>query len=494
MARTLLRNLTLHRKKKVPLHAQLTEGLRDLVRTGILRSGDQLPSTRELAADFQISRNTAIAAYDQLIGEGYLEPRPRSGIVVSGALHPVLPPNMVATQKMPAASPAPTNGALLPNTSGRLTLPLPFRPSQPDVRLFPLAVWNRCRTKALQHHGVALLHYQSRATLGLPLLQRALATYLRDSRGLRCEPEQIMVTTGSQQALFLLALLLLQGRQRLAYVEDPGYFGAKDAFLAVGASLVPVPVDEQGLQVPASLPAGAVLYTTPSRQFPTGACLPVARRLALLQMAQRCQAWLIEDDYDGEFRYSMAPVPSMAGLGDSRIGDSHGVGQGRVFYVGSMSKVLFPALRIGYVVLPPPFVEPMRRLRMVADDHGPLLDQATLAEFLQRGHLYSHLRRCRKEYAHRLDAFLQAAKDLALPLHFPHTDGGMNLPALWTRAERRPIDGVRLDGVEVPSLARYLHQPSGPAAPSFDGLLFGFTAHSPAAIRQALRKLQSALL
>jgi GntR family transcriptional regulator / MocR family aminotransferase len=464
MPRRPLSALALDRSLSAPLQTQLALRLKQRIQHRELLPGEPLPSTRALAADLRVSRNTVSAAYDQLVSEGYLDPRPRSGIFISEALagHTMQPP------ARPLANPA---------RPPRLTGPVPFHPCQPDVRLFPLGLWNRLRGRALRHYGSAILHYQSRHTLGLPALQRELAFYLRDSRGVRCVPEQIAITSGSQQALYLLAQLLCRRGATTAFLEDPVYLGARSAFAAAGARLSPVPVDREGVTLPARWPTGSVFYTTPSRQFPTGATLAVARRLALLQAARSAQAWIIEDDYDSEFRYTRPPLPSLHSLDDA----------GRVIYVGSLSKVLFPSLRIGYVVLPPALLEQLLQLRSVMDDHGPLIDQATLAEFIAQGALYRHIRRCRREYASRLAAFLENAVDL--PLEFPHTDGGMNLLG-WLPPGADDLAAsatLATGGWNVPSARSYALRAAQP------GLLFGFTAFAPHTIRLHLRRLAPSL-
>ncbi|MFN7918674.1 MAG: PLP-dependent aminotransferase family protein [Bryobacteraceae bacterium] len=470
MAKKLLGSIVVTRNKSASLQSQLAMGLKRAIQSGTLAAGDQIPSTRELASELALSRNTVTAAYDQLVSEGYLESAPRSGIFVARSLAGyVLPPSARASPD-PVPSPA----------ARRSTGPLPFRPSQPDVRLFPLALWNRMRARALSRYGASLLHYQSNDSLSWPALARALAGYLQDSRGVRCQWDDVAVTTGSQQALYLLAHVLARPG-RTVYVEDPGYPGAKAAFEQAGAAIVPLPVDQDGVVPPASIEPGSVIYTTPSRQFPTGASLPVARRMALIRVAHEAGGWIIEDDYDSEFRYGRGPLPSLHGLDPD----------GSVIYVGSMSKVLFPSLRIGYVVLPPRLREPFRELRAVVDDHGPVVDQAALAEFISSGSFHSHIRRCRKEYARRLDTFVTAAGRSRLPLDFAHTSGGMNLTGIF----REPPPGgdvaasARLDekGFSTPPLSRFAIAPVAP------GLVFGFTAFDDAVIRGGLTRIASLL-
>jgi GntR family transcriptional regulator / MocR family aminotransferase len=467
MPRKLLSAIILSRAKRASLQQQLVVSLKDAVRKGQILPGDAFPSSRELAQDLKISRNTVLIAYDQLLGEGYLESRPRSGLFVSTALSKQV---QVSKSSSPSASqkgPAQTKQL-------RLVGPPRFRPCQPDVGLFPLAAWNRSRNRALRAQGTALLHYQPNHTLGIPALRRTLAEYLRDSRGVRCHWEQVAITNGSQQALYLLSRLLLKpGIQ--AYLEDPGYLGARLAFRSVGAEIAPVPVDKDGIVPPAALVPRSVIYVTPSRQFPTGASLPVARRLALIELLKPSRSWLIEDDYDSEFRYTSAPLPSLQGLDTS----------GRVIYTGTMSKVLFPSLRIGYVVLPESLVEKFSQARGVVDEQGSLIDQSTLADFISSGTFHRHIRRCRKVYAERQKTFLAAAAEFKLPLEFPHPGGGMSLMGLWTRPAatdatlRRKIAETEL-GVTL--LSRY----SLKAARR--GLVFGYTALDHNAIRTALRQ------
>jgi GntR family transcriptional regulator/MocR family aminotransferase len=374
-----------------------------------------------------------------------------------------------------AKPPSPAAADLPPPLAG----PVPFRPCQPDVRLFPLALWNRARTRALRRHGTRLLDYHPEEPLGLPSLRRSLAAHLEGSRAVRCDWRQIAVTGGSQQALFMLSEILLKPGDVVG-LEDPGYLGARLAFEHARAALHPLPVDAAGLRLPGRASfAPKLLYTTPSRQFPTGSCLSLARRLELVAFAARKGAWVVEDDYDSEFRYSRGPLPSLHSLDRSD----------RVIYVGSASKALFPSLRLGYVVLPSSLVEPFANLRAAIDEHGPVVDQATLAEFLESGALYSHIRRSRREYGARMEVFVEAAERLGLPLAFPHADGGMNLAGFLAKGRDDAASSRRLEekGLDIRPLSRYALRPVAP------GLVFGFTAFEPAEIRRSLERAASAL-
>ena len=462
--------IVLDRNKRESSQTQLAVSLKELVQARVLAPGEAVPSSRDLARDLRISRNTVIQAYDRLIGEGYLEPSARRGLFVSESLTE----KILSRTGLSNASTTVSRFVFQQN-SEKLGMPVPFRPCQPDVRLFPLALWNRMRTRALRSYGTHLLHYQSELTLGFPSLRRTLATYLRESRGVQCDWHQVAITTGSQQALYLLAHLLLRPESRVA-MEDPGYLGARFAWQRTGARLIPVSIDAEGMRLPPDKRFSAELvYTTPSRQFPTGACLSLSRRLSLVEFAARTNAWIIEDDYDSEFRYSRPPLPSLQSLDSS----------GRVIYIGSMSKVLFPSLRIGYVVLPASLVQEFTALRSVLDDHGPLIDQATLAQFIDAGAFYSHIRRSRRAYGERLQTFIESASKLLLPLSFPYIDGGMNLTGFLdsTEDDRECSDRLKSIGIEIPALSQYSLRPTRP------GLVFGFTAFEQRTTQEQMKRV-----
>ena len=414
-------------------------------------------------------------AYDRLASEGYLEAVSRSGVFVSSSI--TLSPHATWPARPKEARRRPPPPA--PAVRSPLGSPAPFRPSQPDVSLFPLLVWNRMRSRALRLEGRNLLHYQASCVAGLPALRQNVAAYLSDSRGVRCDWRQVVITAGSQQGLYLLATLLLGPRHK-AYVEDPGYVEARLAFQRTGAKIVPGPVDDQGLRLPPSGGGGiSLIYTTPSRQFPTGVSLSLARRIALIDYAGRSGAWVVEDDYDSELRYGAAPLPSLQSLD----------GSGRVIYVGTFSKLLFPSLRLGYVVVPESLLDAFLEVKHLIDDHLPLVDQATLALFLESGAFYSHIRRCRRAYAERHALFRKLFADSELRIEFPITDGGMNLAGFLPAGRDDAALSRRLGnaGFDVPPLSRYAIRATRP------GLLFGFTAFTPAIIRSALPRLRRVL-
>lgn len=462
-----LGSILLDAKQNASLQAQLCAQMKQMIQHGELRASQRLPSSRDLAIQLNVSRNTVVAAYEMLVSEGYLETAARSGVFVGRATS--------AFQSNPPQSVART--ARIPDEPQRhpgFRAPVPFRPSQPDVRLFPIKIWNRHRARVLKQEA-NILHYQSVYSSGLDSLRKAIAGYLRDSRGVRCDWREIAITSGSQQALFLVAHLLINPNGRV-YMEDPGYLGARMAWKQAGARIVPIPVDCEGLVLPAAdARPVSLIYVTPSRQFPLGTCMSLGRRLELLRCAENLETWIVEDDYDSEFRYNSPPLPSLQNLDENR----------RVVYVGSFSKILFPALRLGYVVLPPQLVDRFAAIKHVADDHGPLVDQATLTAFMESGAFYTHLRRCRRHYAERQQCFLAEMRKYDLPFEFPITDGGMNLAGLlpagaddcrWSRLFAQ-------QALDISPLSRYAIEDGR------RGMLFGFTAFEPKAIRTGIAKL-----
>ena len=457
----ILGGIWLDRRDAATLQNQVVRQIKDLIQGGVLRPRQMLPSSRELALQLRVSRNTVVYAYDRLISEGYAESRSRSGVFVCSLVTLPRRGREANAAKQPRALDADTV------SSGRvLRPPVPFRPCQPDVTLFPLPIWNRLRGRALRQHGSDLLHYQASCIPGFPALRQILAQYLQASRGVQCHWRQIVITSGSQQALYLLAKLLVPSCGEKIYMEDPGYLGARLAWQSAQAAIIPGALDEQGLQLPGSDIRGlAGIYTTPSRQFPTGISLSLARRLEILVYAARNKTWVIEDDYDAEFRYSAAPLPSLQSL------DANG----RVIYVGTFSKVLFPALRVGYVVVPAELFDRFRAAKHLIDDHGPLIDQATLAMFLESGAFHSHIRRCRRAYAERQELFLNMFRRSGLPLEFRNTDGGMNLTGWLPKGADDRAWSLRMrgGGLDIPSLSSYSLKARTP------GLVFGFTAFAP---------------
>jgi GntR family transcriptional regulator/MocR family aminotransferase len=467
--------IAVDRRRETPLHRQIYEEWRRGILAGRFAPGERMPSTRELAIALGVARATVASAYDQLVAEGYLEGHHGSGTFVS--------------QQLPERGVLPVAGAAVPRRRARVRLsayvqrlgPVVPRPPVapgvidlsiigPDHDLFPFDAWGRLVRRHLRRLSPALFRY-GRDGAGHVRLRAAIAAYLRRSRAVRCAPEQVVIVSGSQQALDLAARVLIDPGDEVA-VEEPGYPGARHVFAAAGATPRPVRVDGDGLVV-GELPAGARLaYVTPSHQFPLGASLSVARRLDLLSWAQARGAYVVEDDYDSEFRYDGAPLPALKGLGDPS----------RVVYVGTFSTAMFPGLRLGYLVVPPPLVEPFVRAKWHADRHTAALEQAALADFLEEGMFEQHVRRMRRIYAARRAALLDALDE-----HFGRRAtvlgdaAGMHLVVRLDGPDRRP----RVDQRVVVRDTRIYY--AGPAPPG--EYVLGFASLSERALREAVRRL-----
>jgi GntR family transcriptional regulator/MocR family aminotransferase len=410
--------LRVERASRVPIHRQIYEGLRRAILDGLLRPGQRVPSTRALAADLDVSRLPVLTAYDQLLHERYLEGRVGSGTFVSGAL----PDDLLQSVGSPttARSNSTRPGAQPPRTRDEGGLG-PFRMSLPALDRFPHAIW--ARLVARHAHGLTHAQMAYGDPAGQLPLRIAIAEHLRTARGVRCEAEQVLIVSGSQAALRLATAVLLKRGDRVA-VEEPGYPGARAALGAGGAELVPVRVDEEGMSVSSLRRRGGrvrAAYVTPSHQYPLGTSMTAARRLALLDWARRGGAWVLEDDYDSEYRYVSRPLGALQGM------DGHD----RVIYIGTFSKVLFPALRVGYLVVPPSLWQRFIDAREAFDLFSPTLYQLALAEFLREGHLVRHLRRMRGVYLERRDALLSGlARHCADRVTLHNADAGLHVAVL----------------------------------------------------------------
>jgi GntR family transcriptional regulator/MocR family aminotransferase len=471
------------------MYRQVYDAVRAAVLSGRLPAGTRLPPQRDLARELGVSRNTVMLAFEQLTVEGYLEGRVGAGTFVTQTL----PDDLLQVRR-----PAPAARANARSTSrglsrrGRMlaknevSLPLagemrPFRIGMPDPRAFPFHEWARIISRLWRNPPQELVRYGDPAGYGP--LREAIAAYAAAARGVRCDPSQVIVVSGSQQALDLAARLLLDPGDEV-WVEDPGYIGAGAALRAAGAELRPVPVDNQGLRVDEgerTAPLARAAYVTPSHQFPLSVTMSLPRRLALLKWAAAHGAWILEDDYDSEYRYEGRPLASLQGL------DQHD----RVIYIGTFSKVMFPSLRLGYAIVPAELAEAFARARAAADRHPPTVDQAALAEFIAQGHLGRHIRRVRALYQERRDLLCELARrELAGALDVLAPDTGMHTVG-WLPP--RVNDGAASKrafaaGVDAPPLSAYRHTAGGRGA-----LLLGFSAYDARELAAGVHKLAEAL-
>jgi len=445
--------------------------LRQAIHSSTLDAGERLPSSRLLAADLAISRVTVEAAYGQLESEGYLTRTTGRGTFVAADI-------LVTARRRTVSPPVRLSqrGAQIHAGGGCDDPPFPqaFAAGSPDLRAFPHRTWRRLLQQRLRQDGEALMRYGH--PQGLPQLRAAVADYLAQSRGVRCSPDRVMILTSSQQALQMIALLLCDSGDTV-WMEEPGYAGARHAFRSAGARIGGIRVDEHGA-VPAEDGTPGLVYLTPSHQYPTGVTLSLARRLAWLDFARRSGSWLIEDDYDSEFHYDQRPQPALQGLEEDA----------RVLYLGTFSKVLFPSLRLAYMVVPDALIAPLCRLRSMMDGHSAQLMQAVTADFMQHGHFAAHLRLMRQLYASRRDLLCRELEDKLgdrLTL-LPH-QGGLQLTVeLNGGDERRLTQEAAERGLLLPPLSPLYHQQGSGMR---EGWILGYTALRPAEIRQAVARL-----
>lgn len=468
-----------------PAARWLADAIRAEILEGRLAPGARLPATRELARQYALARGTVVHAFEQLRSEGYVVGTVGAGTRVSE----VLPESLL--QARPAqrvrAAPARSRPLALSAFATRVTFfrgyeprsLRAFRANQPALDLFPTTLWAQVAARRLRRASSALL--LGSEPLGYLPLREAVAEYLNTSRGARCEAGQVVIVSGAQEALDLVARLTLDPGDRVA-IEDPGYGGAARVFEANGATLVPMPVDDEGMTVRGRTWRGVRLaYCTPAHQFPLGMSMSLSRRLALLEWARESGSWIFEDDYDAEYRYAGRPVPALQGL------DRHGV----VCFAGTFSKVLFPSLRLGYLVVPPALMETVTAAKSVVTRHAPLLDQAVLADFIADGHFARHLRRMRGIYAARLQVLLDdGGQQLGGALEFSQVEAGLQTvgwlaPGADGAAAER---GAAARGVEVRAISRFARR-----ALARDGLQLGFAAVDEAEIRRGVRELAMAL-
>jgi GntR family transcriptional regulator / MocR family aminotransferase len=404
----------------LPLHRQLYEALRRAMLGGKIGSGERLPSSRDLAQDLQLSRNTVVAALSQLSVEGYLQSRVGSGTYVADSV-PRISPGSAAQMRRPSAALGDhahsqagaglsARGQALSSQFCATELEVqPFTPGIADFSAFPLALWQRLQNKHWRMTYPDMLDYASSG--GYAPLRRAIADYLRVFRSVRLDAEQVIVTTGTQQSLELCARLLADHGDTV-WLEDPAYWGAAKSFLAAGLALQPVDVDTEGICPSAAHAAKPprLIYLTPSHQYPTGAVMSLSRRQQLLSTARVHKAWVLEDDYDSEFRFSGPPISSLEGLD----------GDGRVLYMGTFSKVLYPGIKLGYLVVPKPLAAAFKQAHYDLNRPGQMPLQAALAEFIDMGHFSSTLRRARQSYGERRQCLLAALQPV---LAAPSTEG-----------------------------------------------------------------------
>jgi GntR family transcriptional regulator/MocR family aminotransferase len=479
---------------ETPAYRRLYQALRSEILGGRLGPGARLPATRDLARQYQLSRGTIVTAFELLKSEGYLDGSIGSGTYVSK----VLPDDLLhverdgrrAGDRQPSVQPKPRRRMsgyakrvrLFPDLETRP--PRAFRANIPALDLFPVGLWTQLATRRWRKASTHLL--RGCDPLGYRPLKEAVADYLNTSRGVRCSPEQVAIVSGVQEALDLAARIFLNPGDRVC-MENPGYIGAAMVFESVGAKIVAMALDEEGIQLRAPALRGArLVYVTPGHQFPLGIGMSLARRLQLLDWARKSGALIFEDDYDSEFRYSGRPVPALQGLDRN---DS-------VLFAGSFSKVLFPSLRVGYLVIPPDLVDYFAAAKSITTRHAQLVDQAVLCDFITEGHFGRHLRRMRGIYAERLSVLLQSARErLVGLLDISSVEAGLQTVGWLPRgiSGESATRAAAARNVEVIPLSWYHRGRATGFQPSREALQLGFAAVDPREIERGVQDLARAL-
>jgi GntR family transcriptional regulator/MocR family aminotransferase len=464
------------------LQQQIYDGIRRAILTGLARPGARLPSSRVLAADLGVCRATSLLAFEQLIAEGYVVTRSGAGTYVAPDLPDDLPRGRGNWRRVTARHPplAARATALAGARARAWRLPggpRPFRVGTPALDLLPVRLWTQLTARRQRSASASQFDYGE-----WPPLREAIAAHLRSARGTQCSAEQVLIVAGAQAGLDLMARLLLDPGDAV-WMEEPGYPGAQSALIAAGARLVPVPVDEEGLDVEAGIRRARdarLAYVTPSHQFPLGAVMSLPRRLALLKWASAAEAWVVEDDYDSEFRHGTRPVPCLHGIDVDN----------RVIYVGTFSKSLFPSLRLGFVIVPQDLRERLVAARRTLEFQPPVLNQAVLADFMMDGHYERHLRRMRVAYRERLDAMVSAAaRFCGGTLRVRQVLTGLHAVAdLEDGDDERVAWEARARGVEAMPLSMFAS-----VATAANGLLLGFAPIRPEDAADGMRRLAASI-
>jgi GntR family transcriptional regulator / MocR family aminotransferase len=482
----------LDRASTEPLYEQLYRQIREELESGSFEpAASRLPSSRALADRLGISRLTVNLAFSKLLAEGYLRSRERSGIFVAERL----PATFL---KAPTPS-TPTPSLRRPRVARRIAKMTDKRASRdldggfagppsvtflaglPAVDEFPIQVWERLRAQALAEKGAHLLRYGS--PRGEAELRKAIAAYLCDFRGAHCHPDQVIVVAATQQAMLICALTLLNHGEPV-WLEDPGFFQARNVFGFAGARIIPRRIDKEGLVIEGSARRDSpkLIFVTPSHQFPLGVTMSLERRKALIEFAHKRDGYILEDDYDSEFRFDGPPLPCLQGLDNA----------GRVIYAGTMSKILYPSMRLGFLVAPEPMVDTLVKVRSVMDLQSPSIDQVTLARFITEGCFLSHVKRMREIYAQRREFFIQEfQKQLGEHFDLEVTPAGLHFVAWLRRQEdfsffQRARE--RTEAKPTPLSVFCIRAELPPA------LVFGFAAWSRAQIRESLAKFALAFV
>lgn len=479
--------ITINKNSALPVYRQLYTEFRNAILTGRFRPGQQIPPSRELANYFNVSRTTVLLAFENLLAEGYIKGKPGSGTFINDEL----PENLLLAKPNYESS---ISGTSKKNKSSdvknihiknylsqeRLHYNKfePFKPGVPDLNEFPFRIWTKLISNSVKDISKSDFGYSNSA--GYKPLRNAIANYARASRGVKCENNQVIIINGSQQGIDLVCKVLLNPNDNIGF-EEPGYTGARDAFSAAGIKIIPMPMDEEGINFKKTKVKANLVYVTPSHQYPLGITMSLNRRLELLDYAFSIGAWILEDDYDSEYRYKGQPLSSLQGIDNN---DS-------VIYMGTFSKVMFPGLRLGYLIVPENLIESFTAAKMLTDRNSPIFEQAALAKFITEGHYGRHIRRMRMIYEKRKEVFYNYVEKYLSEYIFLHpTDAGLHTIG-WLKKTNNDVEFAKLMfnyGIYTPPLTSYSFTKK-----SKPGLVFGYAAYSEQQIKNAIKKMAALL-
>ncbi|MBI9044985.1 MAG: PLP-dependent aminotransferase family protein [Anaerolineaceae bacterium] len=485
--------ISLEKGASTPLYYQVYEQLRFAILQRQLAGGVRLPSTRALSEELSVSRNTIVNAFEQLIAEGYIEGKIGSGSFVTSSLpddilqmrnRQKIKANFVKSDGIFEKQTLSRRGARIakiPVVRG-IRSACAFRPGVPALDAFPFRVWKKLADRHYQQNNPELLCYGDPA--GYLPLRKAISAYLGAARGLRCDYEQVIIVTGSQQGMELSGRLLLDPRDAV-WVEDPCYPNARRVLSGTGAHLISVPVDEEGLDIEAGLSNSEtnirMVYITPSHQYPLGVRMSLARRLKLLDWARQNNSWVLEDDYDSEYRYKGRPLVALQGLDQSGV----------VIYLGTFSKVMFPSLRLGYIIVPPNLVDPFTKALAVTNRGIPTIEQAIMTDFITAGHFARHIRRMRNLYAERQAVLVnEIRKRLSGVLEVNPVDSGLNLIGWLANKDDQEVSiQLASAGIVAPPISDYTEKAEIPS-----GLLLGYAGVNETQICEGIARMTEILI
>lgn len=468
--------MSVDRTSDDPMHRQIYGALRRFILEGQIPQHTLLPSTRALAEDLKVGRNTVISAYDQLLAEGFIEARAGSGTRVA----PIQQHRTAPARARSASGQLSQRGQTIvkgpqPRRNAGV---INFHPGVPETDSFPFSIWSSLLARNARSRDESLLGYPSFA--GHPGLRATIADSISLSRGINCTPDQVIIVTGAQAALDLVSRVLMDEGDNV-WMEEPGYLGAKSAFLAAGGRLAPLKVDRRGWTLAdPDLPPPRLIYVTPSCQWPFGTIMRIEERLQLLDIAERHHAWIIEDDYDGEYRFRGHPVPALRGLDHAD----------RVVYIGTFGKTLIPALRIGYLIVPRELSDSFDKAVSITGQFAPLLLQATVNDFITQGYFATHLKRMRRLYARRQASFVKLCDEhLADWIDIGENDSGMQLLARLKKPlkDSDVVAAAMKEGLDIQGISINYH-----STPPEHGLLLGYAALDERQVLRAVLALRAA--